>query len=107
MAEARGKAQADALRKTKTDTIAKRVVDGGRIEVYTGCAAGDVVTCAVGDIIPGDGEVIDGIATVDESVITGESAPGDSGVRGRSKRRHRRDQSAFGSNPYSNHVKSW
>jgi K+-transporting ATPase ATPase B chain len=77
MAEARGKAQADTLRKTKTDSIAKRILGGGKIEEVTASKlrAGDIVVCEVRDIIPGDGEVIDGIATVDESVITGESAP--------------------------------
>jgi K+-transporting ATPase ATPase B chain len=77
MAEARGKAQADALRKTKTDALAKRLLPNGKIEQVTssGLRAGDVVLCDTGDLIPGDGEVIDGIATVDESVITGESAP--------------------------------
>jgi K+-transporting ATPase ATPase B chain len=77
MAEARGKAQADSLRKTKTDALAKRLTSGGRIEQVTSSAlrAGDVVICDAGDLIPGDGDVIDGIATVDESVITGESAP--------------------------------
>ncbi len=77
MAEARGKAQADTLRKTKTDSIAKRIVADGKIEKVTSSKlrAGDVCICDVGDIIPGDGEVIEGIATVDESVITGESAP--------------------------------
>jgi K+-transporting ATPase ATPase B chain len=76
MAEARGKAQADSLRKTKTDSIAKRVV-GDKTEPVAASRlrSGDVVICDTGDIIPGDGEVIDGIATVDESVITGESAP--------------------------------
>jgi K+-transporting ATPase ATPase B chain len=77
MAEARGKAQADALRKTKTDVIAKRVAASGKVEQVGGSSlrVGDVVICDAGDIIPGDGEVIEGIATVDESVITGESAP--------------------------------
>ncbi len=77
MAEARGKAQADSLRKTKTDALAKRIAANGKIEQVTSSAlrAGDVVHCDAGDLIPGDGEVIDGIATVDESVITGESAP--------------------------------
>jgi K+-transporting ATPase ATPase B chain len=77
MAEARGKAQADALRKTKTDSIAKRMLDNDRVEEVPASKlrCGDVVSCETGDIIPGDGEVIDGIATVDESVITGESAP--------------------------------
>jgi potassium-transporting ATPase ATP-binding subunit len=77
MAEARGKAQADTLRKGKAETMAKRFVSGGRVEVVPGSKlrAGEVVLCEAGDIIPGDGEVIEGIATVDESVITGESAP--------------------------------
>ncbi|MBZ5581406.1 MAG: potassium-transporting ATPase subunit KdpB [Acidobacteriia bacterium] len=77
MAEARGKAQADALRKTKTDALAKRVTESGKIERAPASAlrAGDVVIVEAGDLIPGDGEVIEGIATVDESVITGESAP--------------------------------
>jgi len=77
MAEARGKAQADALRKTKTDTVAKRVTASGKVENVSASQlrSGDVVTCETGDTIPGDGDVIDGIATVDESVITGESAP--------------------------------
>jgi K+-transporting ATPase ATPase B chain len=77
MAEARGKAQADTLRKTKTDAPAKRVASGGSIEHVPASSlrAGDVVICDAGDLIPGDGEVMEGIATVDESVITGESAP--------------------------------
>jgi K+-transporting ATPase ATPase B chain len=77
MAEARGKAQADSLRKTKTDALAKRVTGSSKIEQVPASAlrAGDVVICDALDLIPGDGEVIDGIATVDESVITGESAP--------------------------------
>jgi len=76
MAEARGKAQADSLRKTKTDSLARRVI-GDRSEQVPASKlrAGDVVLCDAGEIIPGDGEVIEGIATVDESVITGESAP--------------------------------
>ncbi|MEO8483288.1 MAG: potassium-transporting ATPase subunit KdpB [Acidobacteriota bacterium] len=77
MAEARGKAQADSLRKTKTDVLAKRVTAAGGIERVAASAlrAGDVVTCDPQDVIPGDGEVIEGVASVDESVITGESAP--------------------------------
>src|SRR5215472_15491736 len=77
MAEARGKAQAESLRKTKTDTIANRIVDGDRIEPVSSSKlrTGDVVLVAAGETIPGDGEVIEGVATVDESVITGESAP--------------------------------
>jgi len=77
MAEARGKAQADSLRKTKTDVTARRLLSQGRIELVAASAlrSDDVVVCEAGDLIPGDGEVIEGIATVDESVITGESAP--------------------------------
>ncbi len=76
MAEARGKAQADTLRKTKTDATAKRV-SGNKIETVPASKlrAGDVIVAGTGDLIPGDGEVIEGIATIDESVITGESAP--------------------------------
>jgi K+-transporting ATPase ATPase B chain len=77
MAEARGKAQADTLRKTRSESAAKRIVAKTQVESVPSSRlrAGDVVLCEVGDIIPGDGEVIEGIATVDESVITGESAP--------------------------------
>jgi len=77
MAEARGKAQAETLRKTKTDAIANRILGNGRIEQVPSSKlrAGDTVLCSSGELIPGDGEVIEGIATVDESVITGESAP--------------------------------
>lgn len=77
MAEARGKAQADTLRKTKTDSIAKRVLPNCKTETVAASKlrSGDIVIAEAGDLIPGDGEVIDGIATVDESVITGESAP--------------------------------
>src|ERR1039458_6249857 len=75
--EAGGKAQADSLRKTKTDAPAKRISSSGQIEQAPASAlrSGDIVLCDAGDLIPGDGEVIEGIATVDESVITGESAP--------------------------------
>jgi len=77
MAEARGKAQADSLRKSKTDVLAKCVTSSGQIALVAGSTlrAGDIVICDAGTLIPGDGEVIEGIATVDESVITGESAP--------------------------------
>ena len=77
MAEARGKAQAETLRKSKTDVLAKRLATSGKVEQVPGSAlrSGDLVVCDAGDLIPGDGEVVDGIATVDESVITGESAP--------------------------------
>ena len=77
MAEARGKAQADSLRRTRTDVLAKLVRPGGRMEEIPASRlrTGDIVVCEAGDMIPGDGDVIEGIATVDESVITGESAP--------------------------------
>ena len=77
MAEARGKAQADALRKTKTDTIARKLLPNDRFEMVPASKlrAGDIVYCEAGYLIPGDGEVIEGVASVDESVITGESAP--------------------------------
>jgi K+-transporting ATPase ATPase B chain len=77
MAEARGKAQADSLRKTKTDAPAKRILAKGKIEIVPASKlrSGDIVICETRDLIPSDGEVIEGIATVDESVITGESAP--------------------------------
>jgi K+-transporting ATPase ATPase B chain len=77
MAEARGKAQADALRKTKTDVMGKRLLSGGRTELVPASTlrVGDVVLAEPRDIIPGDGEVIEGVASIDESVITGESAP--------------------------------
>jgi K+-transporting ATPase ATPase B chain len=77
MAEARGKAQADNLRKTKTDTIAKKILANGKFEMVAASQlrSGDVVFVEAGNLIPGDGEVIEGIASVDESVITGESAP--------------------------------
>jgi K+-transporting ATPase ATPase B chain len=77
MAEARGKAQADTLRKTKTDSMANRICNNGKVEVVPASKlrSGDIVIVKAGELIPGDGEVIEGIATVDESVITGESAP--------------------------------
>ena len=77
MAEGRGKAQADTLRKTKTETVAHRFKNGDKIEnvAASQLRCGDTVVCDPSDIIPGDGEVIEGIASVDESAITGESAP--------------------------------
>jgi K+-transporting ATPase ATPase B chain len=76
MAEGRGKAQADALRKTKTDTLARRLVNGKEERVPAPrLVKGDLFVCEVGDVIPADGEIVEGIASVDESAITGESAP--------------------------------
>ncbi|WP_127128487.1 potassium-transporting ATPase subunit KdpB [Pseudoflavitalea rhizosphaerae] len=82
IAEARGKAQADSLRKTREETLAKKIDVVGEIftnEIKTVRSSqlrkGDLFVCETGDIIPMDGEIIEGIATVDESAITGESAP--------------------------------
>ncbi len=79
VAEGRGKAQADTLRRAKTETLARKLGaagDGAEERVpATSLHVGDRVVCEAGDTIPGDGEVIDGIASVDESAITGESAP--------------------------------
>lgn len=77
MAEGRGKAQADTLRKAKTETSANRIKADGTIEVVAATALrkDDIVSVAAGEFIPGDGEVIEGVASVDESAITGESAP--------------------------------
>ncbi|WP_438484922.1 potassium-transporting ATPase subunit KdpB [Streptomyces sp. S186] len=76
VAEGRGKAQADTLRKAKTDTVARRL--NGDVEEQvpgTELRVDDLVVCEAGDIIPGDGDVVEGVASVDESAITGESAP--------------------------------
>ncbi|MFI8260177.1 potassium-transporting ATPase subunit KdpB [Streptomyces sp. NPDC085665] len=76
VAEGRGKAQADTLRKAKTDSVARRLTDSGEEQVPgTDLRIGDLVVCEAGDIIPGDGDVVEGVASVDESAITGESAP--------------------------------
>ncbi|MGE0394903.1 MAG: potassium-transporting ATPase subunit KdpB, partial [Vicinamibacterales bacterium] len=77
MAEGRGKAQADTLRKAKTETLASRERAGGGLEQVAASALrkGDIVRVAAGEVIPGDGEIIEGVASVDESAITGESAP--------------------------------
>jgi K+-transporting ATPase ATPase B chain len=76
LAEGRGKAQADALRKTRTTTMARKLVDGREESVPApDLRKGDRVVCEAGDLIPADGEIVEGIASVDESAITGESAP--------------------------------
>jgi len=77
MAEGRGKAQADALRKTRTRTMANRVREDGSLEKVSAesLRKDDVVIVSAGETIPGDGTVIFGVASVDESAITGESAP--------------------------------
>ena len=82
IAEARGKAQADSLRKTRQDTPAKIIKTVGNmymneVQIISSSELkkGDVFVCDAGDIIPTDGEIIEGLATIDESAITGESAP--------------------------------
>ncbi len=77
MAEGRGKAQADTLRKARSETVANRLLDGGQVEKIASSKlkAGDVCIVSAGEYIPSDGEIIDGVASVDESAITGESAP--------------------------------
>jgi K+-transporting ATPase ATPase B chain len=80
VAEGRGKAQANTLRQTRTETIAKRLVLPDNREVHEGAPAdelnpGDLVLVEAGDIIPGDGEVVEGVASVNEAAVTGESAP--------------------------------
>src|SRR5256885_1284801 len=77
MAEGRGKAQAETLRRARSETIAKRVLSNGRIEEIPSAQlrAGDFVAVSAGELIPGDGEIVEGVASVDESAITGESAP--------------------------------
>ncbi|UGQ13456.1 potassium-transporting ATPase subunit KdpB [Yinghuangia sp. ASG 101] len=76
VAEGRGRAQADTLRRARTDTVARRLVDGREEQVPgTGLRVGDLVVCEAGDVIPGDGDVVEGVASVDESAVTGESAP--------------------------------
>ncbi len=77
MAEGRGKAQADTLRRMRTETEARRLRPDGSEELVAAAelAKGDVVVCEANDLIPSDGEIIEGIASVDESAITGESAP--------------------------------
>ena len=77
MAEGRGKAQADTLRRMRAETEARRLTPAGSEERVAAAdlAKGDLVVCEAGDLIPSDGEIVEGIASVDESAITGESAP--------------------------------
>jgi potassium-transporting ATPase ATP-binding subunit len=76
IAEGRGKAQADSLRKNRIETKAHKIVGNQEVSVIaTELGTGDIVLCRAGEVIPSDGEVIEGIASVDESAITGESAP--------------------------------
>src|SRR5437660_5073741 len=77
MAEGRGKAQAETLRKARAETPAHRVTRDGTLETVSSSAlrADDIVVVSAGEFIPGDGEVIEGVASVDESAITGEPSP--------------------------------
>jgi K+-transporting ATPase ATPase B chain len=77
MAEGRGKAQAETLRKARSETMANRLLPDGKTENVSGAKlrTGDLVIVSAGDIIPGDGDIVEGVASVDESAITGESAP--------------------------------
>src|SRR5262249_50743422 len=77
MAEGRGKAQADTLRKARTETVANRLREDGSAETVPASALrkGDDVVVRAGEFIPADGEIVEGVASVDESAITGESAP--------------------------------
>ncbi|GAA4414007.1 potassium-transporting ATPase subunit KdpB [Fodinibacter luteus] len=77
VAEGRGKAQAETLRRTRTETTARRLREDGTEEQVRGTElrVGDLVVVEAGEVIPGDGDVVEGVATVDESAITGESAP--------------------------------
>jgi len=76
VAEGRGRAQADALRRSRKETVARRLRDKGEEKIPAAdLQKGDVVVCEAGDVIPADGDVIEGIASVDEAAITGESAP--------------------------------
>ena len=77
MAEGRGKAQAETLRKARSETMANRLLPNGQTENIPGSKlrSGDLVVVSAGEVIPGDGDVMEGVASVDESAITGESAP--------------------------------
>ena len=99
VAEGRGKAQADTLRRARTDTVARRA--DGTVVPGTELRVGDLVVCEAGDVIPGDGDVVEGVASVDESAITGESAPviRESGGPSRAGRRSCPTGSSSGSRP--------
>src|SRR5579872_147365 len=77
MAEGRGKAQAETLRTAKAETVANRLLANGKTETVPGSQlrAGDLVLVSAGETVPGDGDIVEGVASVDESAITGESAP--------------------------------
>ena len=96
MAEGRGKAQADTLRASRTELMANRVKGDGTVEkvAANNLRKGDVILVVAGETIPGDGDIIEGAATVDESAITGESAPVIREAGGDRSQRHRRHEGA-------------
>ena len=102
LAEGRGKAQADALRSMRTETVA-HLRDGGD-KSASELRRGDVVVVEAGESIPGDGTVIEGIASVDESAITGESAPVVRESGGDRSRRHRRHPGPLGPDRRRDHT---
>ena len=103
VAEGRGKAQADTLRRQRTETQAKLITGGGdqnyRLVPSTSLKVGDLVLVEAGDLIPSDGEVTEGMASVNEAAITGEIGAGHPRVGRRSLRRHRRHPSALRLDP--------
>ena len=107
IAEGRGKAQADALRRTRTETQAKLLSGPGRKNVKlvpgTSLKVGDVVLVEAGDTIPSDGEVVEGVASVNEAAITGEFRAGHSRIRRRPLGGHRRHPGDFGLDPRPHH----
>ena len=108
MAEGRGKAQAASLRKTRTETMANRRRADGTVEHVPSTAldVGDECVVAAGEVIPSDGDVIEGIASVDESAITGESAPVDPRVGRRPLGGDRRHASAVRRDRRADHRRS-
>ncbi len=110
MAEGRGKAQAESLRKTRRDVMAKRLAEpnqiGSQLVSSSELKKGDVVLVEAGDLIPMDGEVIEGVASVNESAVTGESAPGHPGKRRRPERGNGRDHGPFRLAGGANHLES-
>ena len=101
IAEARGKAQADSLRKTREETPAKRIDPDGQSHIVSSSdlRQGDLFECVAGDTVAADGEIVEGLASIDESAITGESAPVIREAGGDKKFRHGWYQSAFRPHP--------